>query len=181
MKVTETKLAGCYILEPEIFEDERGYLTEVFNARRFKQAIGKDIDFVQDNQSFSQYGVVRALHFQLGDHAQAKLIRVLHGIIWDVAVDLRGDSPTYKQYIGVKLSYENKKQLFIPRGFAHGFVVLSATAEVCYKCDNYYHKEAEGGIAYNDPDFDIDWKLPADSLILSEKDKALPNFDTAKS
>lgn len=181
MKVTETKLQGCYLLEPEIFEDERGYLTEAFNARRFSQAVGANIQFVQDNQSFSKHGVVRALHFQLGEHAQAKLIRVLHGTIWDVAIDLRSDSPTYKQHIGVELSYENKKQLFIPRGFAHGFVVLSATAEVCYKCDNYYRKEAEGGIAFDDPYFDIDWKLPAESLILSEKDKALPNFDTVKS
>ena len=179
MKVTETKLAGCYLVEPELFEDERGYLTEAFNAKRFHRVVDADTHFVQDNQSFSKHGVVRGLHYQVGVHAQAKLIRVLQGTIWDVAIDLRGASTTFKQHFGVELSYENKKQLFIPRGFAHGFVVLSDTAEVCYKCDNYYNKEAEGGIAFNDPDFDIDWKLPPRSLILSEKDRMLPNFDKA--
>lgn len=179
MTVTETKLSGCYLIKPELFKDERGYLTEAYNAKRFGEFLGADLRFVQDNQSFSKYGVVRALHYQIGQHAQAKLIRVLQGTIWDVAVDLRTTSPTFKQHIGIELSYENKKQLFIPRGFAHGFIVLSDSAEVCYKCDNYYYKKAEGGIAYNDPDLAIDWKLSEHVHILSEKDRVLPNFDKA--
>ncbi|NHF59077.1 dTDP-4-dehydrorhamnose 3,5-epimerase [Flavobacteriaceae bacterium TP-CH-4] len=180
MKVTETRLNGCFILEPAIFSDERGYFTESFNAARFNKAVGSEVHFVQDNQSFSTQGVVRALHYQLGEYAQAKLVRVLSGTVLDVAVDLRKDSPTFGQHVAVELSYENKKQLFIPRGFAHGFVVLTDTAEFFYKCDNYYHKDAEGGILYNDPTLNIDWKLPSDQLKVSEKDSVLPTFDSAR-
>lgn len=135
---------------------------------------------MQDNQSFSTYGVIRALHYQLGDHAQAKLVRVLSGKVLDVSVDLRKDSATFGEHFSVELSYENKKQLFIPRGFAHGFVVLSDTAEIFYKCDNYYNKEAEGGIIYNDNQLNIDWKLPDDKLIVSAKDLNLPILKNAK-
>ncbi|WP_430907151.1 dTDP-4-dehydrorhamnose 3,5-epimerase [Maribacter sp. 2-571] len=179
MTGTKTALKGCVILDAPLFKDERGYLTVVYTDERFKEATGSAVNFVQDNQSFSQYGVLRGLHYQKGKHAQGKLIRVLQGSILDVAVDLRTNSPTFKQHISVELSYENKRQLFIPKGFAHGFVVLSNTAEVLYKCDNYYNKEAECGIAYNDPDLAIDWKIPSHSQILSEKDRALPNFDMA--
>ncbi len=180
MKVTETKLKGCLIMEPEIFHDQRGYLTEAFNAKRFEEAIGTEISFVQDNQSFSVKGVLRGLHYQLGTYAQAKLVRVLKGAVLDVVVDLRKDSPTYKEHVAIELSYENKKQLFIPKGFAHGYVVLTDSAEFFYKCDNYYNKEAEGGIAYNDLSLNIDWKLPLNQLIVSEKDAVLPTFDNAR-
>jgi len=176
---TETTLKGCFVIETPLYRDERGYLTVTFNDQRFNEVSGKSVKFVQDNQSYSKYGVVRGLHYQTGKHAQGKLMRVLQGTILDIAVDLRPSSPTFKQHISIELSYENKKQLFIPRGFAHGFVVLSKTAEISYKCDNYYNKAAEGGIAYDDSDLAIDWKLPKRSLILSEKDLALPNFDNA--
>jgi dTDP-4-dehydrorhamnose 3,5-epimerase len=180
MKVTETKLKGCFILEPRVFHDDRGYFMESYNKEKFVASIGNDVHFVQDNQSFSTKGVVRALHRQIGKHAQAKLVRVLHGRVLDVAVDMRTDSPTYGQHVAVELSYENRKQLFIPRGFAHGFVALSDTVEFFYKCDNYYHKEAERGIIYNDPSLKIDWILPEEQLIISEKDALLPTFDKSK-
>lgn len=179
MKITETRLKGCFILEPALFMDERGYFMESFNEQRFNEAVGKDVNFVQDNQSFSLHGVVRALHYQVGEHAQAKLVRVLSGAVLDVAVDLRENSPTYGKHISVELSCENKKQLFIPRGFAHGFIVLSETAEFFYKCDNYYNKESEGGIIYNDRTLNIDWKLSPDEIKVSEKDVVLPSFDKA--
>jgi len=177
MKVIETSLAGCVVLEPRLFKDERGYFYESFHTNRFNEAIGQNINFVQDNQSFSHRGVIRALHYQKDAHAQAKLVRVLKGVILDVVVDLRVDSKTYGRQFSVELSDENKKQLFIPRGFAHGFSVLSDTAEVFYKCDNYYHKEAEGGIIYNDKTLDIDWKLNANEIMVSPKDLALPTFN----
>ena len=180
MTVIETRLKGCFVLEPAIFKDDRGYFTETFNASRFNEAIGSKVDFVQDNQSFSTQGVVRALHYQTGEHAQAKLVRVLQGTVLDVAVDLRKNSPTFGQHVAVELSYENKKQLFIPRGFGHGFVVLSDTAEFFYKCDNYYNKESEGGIAYNDPVLNIDWRLPEAQIRVSEKDAILPTLDNAR-
>ncbi|MCM4150230.1 dTDP-4-dehydrorhamnose 3,5-epimerase [Arenibacter sp. N53] len=179
MKVTETKLKGCYILEPTIFKDSRGYFFESFNADRFNRETGQQVNFVQDNQSYSSYGVVRALHYQIGNFAQAKLVRVLSGKVLDVAVDLREDSSTYGQYFSIELSAENKKQLFIPRGFGHGFSVLSETAEFFYKCDNFYNKEAEGGIIYNDPIINIDWKLPIDQMKVSEKDLVLPTLEHA--
>jgi len=152
---------------------------ESFNQMKFKQAIGRPVHFVQDNQSFSKYGVVRALHYQLGEYAQAKLVRVLNGEVLDVAVDLRKNSTTFGQYISVILSGENRKQLFIPRGFAHGFITLSETVDFFYKCDNYYHKEAEGGIRYDDASLGIDWRLAADKIIASDKDLALPNLENA--
>lgn len=170
MKAIETKLRGCFMLEPTIFEDERGYFFESFNHKSFCDAIGQEVKFVQDNESFSTKGVLRGLHFQKGEHAQAKLVRVLQGRVLDVAVDLRSDSPTYGQHVAVELSGENKKQLFIPRGFAHGFVVLSKTAQFFYKCDNFYNKESEGTIKFDDPTLNIDWQFPKSKLKVSEKD-----------
>ncbi|MGB5273412.1 MAG: dTDP-4-dehydrorhamnose 3,5-epimerase [Flavobacteriaceae bacterium] len=177
MKVTETKLKGCFILEPKVFVDDRGYFMESYNEELFNDSIGRKVLFVQDNQSFSTKGVVRALHRQIGEHAQAKLVRVLQGCVLDVAVDMRTDSPTYGQHVAVELSYENRKQLFIPRGFAHGFVALSDTVEFFYKCDNYYNKASERGIIYNDTTLNINWILPQEQLFISEKDAILPTFD----
>ena len=179
MKVTKTKLEGCVVIEPTLFNDDRGYFFESFNTERFNITIGNEVNFVQDNQSFSVRGVIRALHFQKGDNAQAKLIRVLSGVILDVAVDLRPSSKTYGEYFSIELSSENKKQLFVPRGFAHGVSVLSDTAEVFYKCDNYYNKESEGGIIYNDSTVNVDWKLKAEEIKVSEKDLILPTFKSA--
>lgn len=180
MIATETKLKGCFILEPNVFEDERGYFMESFNEERFNSSIGDTVNFIQDNQSYSSKGVIRALHYQVGEHAQAKLVRVLSGNVLDVAIDLRKDSPTFGEHVSVELSSENKKQIFIPRGFAHGFVVLSDTAEFFYKCDNYYNKDSEGGIIFNDPSFGIDWKIPHEQLIVSEKDRVLPTLENAR-
>lgn len=172
MQVEETKLKGCYIITPKIFEDERGYFFESFNAKSFEELIGVTCNFVQDNESYSSKGVLRGLHLQTGEYAQAKLVRVLTGKVWDVAVDIRPQSSTFGQYIGVELSAENKKQLFIPRGFAHGFVTLSETASFFYKCDNFYNKNAERSLIYNDPQLNIQWPLPKKDLILAEKDLA---------
>lgn len=180
MNFIETNLSGCFILEPNIFNDERGYFLESFNKERFNNGIGKEIHFVQDNQSFSLKGVLRAIHYQIGQNAQAKLVRVLSGRVLDVAVDLRKDSSTFGEHVAVELSDENKKQLFIPKGFGHGFSVLSDTAEFFYKCDNYYNKEAEGGILYNDPTLNIDWKLSKDEIKVSEKDLVLPILEKAR-
>lgn len=180
MKATETELKGCFILEPEIYEDSRGYFFEPFNHNRFCEAIGKQVDFVQDNQSFSKKGVIRALHYQVGEHAQAKLVRVLQGKVLDVAVDLREGSETFGQHVAVELSSENRKQIFIPKGFAHGFAVLSDSAEFFYKCDNYYNAGSEGGIIYNDRDLQIDWKLSETEVILSQKDATLPILKDAR-
>lgn len=180
MIAIETKLKGCFLMEPAVFSDERGYFMESFNKERFNSAIGNTVNFVQDNQSYSTKGVIRALHYQIGEHAQAKLVRVLSGTVLDVAVDLRKNSPTFGEYIAEEISAENKKQLFIPRGFAHGFVVLSDTAEFFYKCDNYYNKESEGGIIFSDPALNIDWRLQIDELIVSEKDRELPTLDNAR-
>ena len=176
MQVTETKLSGCFIIEPRVFKDERGYFFESFNQKGFEKSTGIKVNFVQDNQSFSSYGVVRGLHFQKGEHAQAKLVRVIQGKVLDVAVDLREHSKTYGQHVAVALSEENNKQLFVPRGFAHGFSVLSDTALFFYKCDNYYNKESEGGILYNDPNLNIDWQLPEEHIQVSEKDLVLINL-----
>ncbi len=180
MTATETQLKGCFVLEPTIFSDERGYFMESFNAARFNKLVGQEVHFVQDNQSLSSKGVLRGLHYQVGEHTQAKLVRVLSGKVLDVAVDLRKDSPTHGQYEAIELSADNKRQLFIPKGFAHGFVVLSDTAEFFYKCDNYYNKEAEGGIIYNDRTLNIDWKLSKEQMIVSEKDRILPTFENAR-
>ncbi|MCM5661493.1 dTDP-4-dehydrorhamnose 3,5-epimerase [Galbibacter mesophilus] len=176
MKIQETKLKGCFLIEPTVFHDERGYFFESFNQLVFEKAVGHKVDFVQDNQSFSKKGVIRALHFQKGDYAQAKLVRAVQGIVLDVAVDLRPNSETFGQHIAAELSAENKKQLYIPRGFAHGFATLSETSEFAYKCDNFYHKEAEGGIIYNDPTLKIDWKIASEDVIIAEKDRTLPLF-----
>lgn len=180
MRFTETKLKGCFILEPKIIQDERGYFMESFNEKAFQNAIGAPIHFVQDNQSFSTKGVLRGLHYQTGEYAQAKLVRVLQGEVLDLAVDIRPESVTFGQYEAVVLSAENQRQFFVPRGFAHGFLVLSDTATFFYKCDNFYNKESEGGIIYNDESIGIDWLFKTDELLISEKDKHLPNLQQAK-
>lgn len=171
MKVEETFLKGCFIIAPRIFTDERGYFFESYNAKTFYDLTGQDVHFVQDNRSKSKRGTLRGLHFQIGESAQAKLVSVLKGEVLDIAVDIRRNSPTFGQHFGINLSEANNKQLYIPRGFAHGFVVLSEEAEFFYKCDNYYDKSAERGIFYADPELKIDWTMPADKLTLSDKDK----------
>lgn len=180
MRFIETQLKGCFILEPKIINDERGYFMESFNAKTFQEGIGQYVTFVQDNQSFSARGVLRGLHYQCGEHAQAKLVRVLQGEVLDVAVDLRPESETFGQYEAVLLSSDNQKQFFVPRGFAHGFLVLSDTATFFYKCDNFYNKESEGGLIYNDETVKINWNFPSQDLIISEKDQVLPNLQNAK-
>mgnify|MGYP000692885857 FL=1 len=174
---TETKLKDCFVLEPNIFNDNRGYFFESFNQDIFNKNIGQDINFVQDNESFSTKGVLRGLHFQSGAFAQSKLVRVIKGKVLDVAVDLRQGSSTFGEHVSVELSENNKKQFFVPRGFAHGFVVLSDSAIFSYKCDNYYNKESEKGIIYNDSNLNIDWLLPEKDLIVSEKDIVLPTME----
>lgn len=173
MPFITTDIPGLLVFEPKIFEDSRGYFFESYNEKTFQQQ-GVNIDFIQDNQSSSSYGVIRGLHYQLNPHAQSKLIRVLQGRILDVAVDIRKGSPTYGKHFDIELSAENKKQLLIPKGFAHGFSVLSEKAEVLYKCDAFYHKESEGGIRFDDPILNINWRVPADKAIVSEKDLVLP-------
>lgn len=177
MKSTETKLKGCFILEPRVYQDHRGYFFESFNQKEFNINIGFQTTFIQDNESLSTKGVLRGLHFQEGEFAQAKLVRVIKGSVLDVAVDLREDSLTFGQYVSVELNEENKKQLFIPRGFAHGFIVLSDTAIFSYKCDNFYNKNYERGIIYNDPTLNINWEYPTELVELSEKDLHLPTFE----
>ncbi|NNC50732.1 MAG: dTDP-4-dehydrorhamnose 3,5-epimerase [Flaviramulus sp.] len=176
MTVKETNLKGCFIIQPKVIQDKRGYFLESFNQAIFKEAIKRDINFVQDNESFSSKGVLRGLHYQKGDYAQAKLVRVIKGKILDVVVDLRKDSPTFSKHFRIELSEDNKTQIFIPRGFAHGFVVLSDTAIFSYKCDNFYNKSSEGGIIYNDPTLNIDWGAKENTFIVSEKDLVLPTF-----
>ena len=170
MNVLHTPIPGVVILEPRIFGDARGYFFESFSAREFEQKV-LHTRFVQDNESSSCYGVVRGLHYQRAPHSQSKLVRVVSGRVLDVAVDIRYGSPTYGKHVAVELSAENHRQLFIPRGFAHGFAVLSEQAVFQYKCDNYYAPESEGGIAWDDPALGIDWQLPAEAIILSDKDK----------
>ena len=170
MNFIKTEIDGVVIVEPRVFEDERGYFFESYNQEEFFKN-GITNNFVQDNQSKSSYGVVRGLHCQLGEHAQAKLVRVLEGRVLDVAVDVRKGSKTFGKHVAVELSAENKRQLFIPRGFLHGFSVLSETAIFAYKCDNLYCKASEFGIAYNDEDIGVDWKVPQDKIITSEKDR----------
>lgn len=174
MEVIKTELEGVLILEPRIFKDGRGYFFECYNQREFLAKTGLDVTFVQDNESFSTYGVLRGLHFQKGEFAQAKLVRVIEGKVLDVAVDIRKGSPTFGKWTSVELSGENHRQFFIPRGFAHGFSVLSPTARFQYKCDNFYAPGQEGAIAWDDPDLAIDWKLPAADVLLSEKDSRHP-------
>ena len=175
MNVIKTEFPGLVIIEPKVFGDARGYFFESYNGK-----VMADVDistvFRQDNQSFSTYGVIRGLHFQRNPYAQAKLIRVLEGVIYDVTLDLRKGSPTYGKWFGVELTSENKRQIYIPQGFAHGFSVLSEQATIFYKCDNFYHPQSEGGILYNDPALGIDWKVDTARAIVSDKDKILPTF-----
>lgn len=174
MEIIKTALSDCFVIKPTIIPDARGYFSVTFNEKQFNEASGLNVRFVQDNQSFSSHGVLRGLHLQKGEHAQAKLVRVLKGEVLDVAVDLRKNSPTHGRYHSVVLSEENKLQFFVPRGFAHGFVVLSEYAEFFYKVDNYYNKESEAGFHYADPSLNIDWQLPSASLQVSQKDAILP-------
>ena len=170
MEVIKTDIEGVVIIEPRIFKDERGYFYESFSQREFEEKVCRTT-FVQDNQSKSSYGVVRGLHFQKSTCSQSKLVRCIKGAVLDVAVDIRKGSPTFGKHVAVELSEENHRQLFIPRGFAHGFAVLTPEAVFQYKCDNYYNKESEGAIAWNDPQLAIDWRIPADKVLLSEKDR----------
>ncbi|MDO4763983.1 MAG: dTDP-4-dehydrorhamnose 3,5-epimerase [Flavobacteriaceae bacterium] len=176
MKIKDTPIKDCYIIEPTIFEDDRGYFYEKFNEKKFEELTGLNGHFVQDNISKSTYGVLRGLHLQKGEYAQAKLVSCLEGRVWDIAVDVREASPTFGKWFGVELSAENKLQFYIPRGFAHGFAVLSETAVFAYKCDNFYNKESEGGIIWNDKELNIDWKLPENEVVLSDKDKIQATF-----
>jgi dTDP-4-dehydrorhamnose 3,5-epimerase len=177
MKITNTHINGCFLITPTVHGDDRGYFLESFNQREFEIKTGLAVHFVQDNESLSGFGTVRGLHYQEGVHAQAKLVRVIHGTVRDVVVDLRPESSTYKQVVAMDLSQENKQQLFVPRGCAHGFSVLSETALFAYKCDNYYHKESERGIVYNDPTLAIDWGIADKAVLnLSAKDLVLPRL-----
>ena len=173
MNITKTEIEGVVIIEPTIFTDSRGYFFESFSYKEFSQKVVNTI-FVQDNESYSVYGVLRGLHFQRPPYAQAKLVRVVKGLILDIAVDIRKESATFGNYIAIELSDLNKRQLFIPHGFAHGFVVLSDGAIVNYKSDNYYSPESEGSILWNDAQLNIDWRLPIDEIVLSDKDKKSP-------
>ena len=177
MNVIDTKIEGVKIIEPRVFGDARGYFFESFSFRDFAAQVGFEVNFVQDNESKSRYGVVRGLHFQKPPYAQAKLVRVVSGTVLDVAVDIRHGSPTYGQHIAVELSGENHRQLFLPKGMAHGFAVLSDEVVFQYKCDEYYHPESEGAIAWDDPVLAIDWRLPKAQVLLSEKDSHHPKFN----
>lgn len=176
MEIEQTGLQDCLIIRPRVFEDPRGYFFESFNKDAFEEKTGMSGDFVQDNQSYSSYGVIRGLHAQTGAFAQAKLVRVTKGEVLDVAVDARPGSPTYGKHIAVRLSAENKLQLYIPRGFVHGFSVLSETAEFLYKCDNFFNKASETGVIYNDAGLNIDWMIPEDKQSISDKDLLLKPF-----
>jgi len=172
MKYTEQAISGVWVIEPNVFGDSRGYFFEAFKKEEFEQHVGK-VNFIQDNESKSSYGVLRGLHFQKGEFAQAKLVRVIKGEVLDVAVDIRENSPTFGKHVAVVLSEDNKKQFFIPRGFAHGFLVLSHEAIFTYKVDNVYAPQSEGGIIYNDPKIGIEWRIPEAEILLSEKDGKL--------
>ena len=175
MEVVETNIEGVIIIEPRIFKDDRGYFFESFSQREFEEKVCKTT-FVQDNESKSGYGVLRGLHFQKPPFAQSKLVRVIKGVVLDVAVDIRKGSPTFGQYVSVELTGDNHRQFFIPRGFAHGFSVLSEEVIFQYKCDNFYSPQSEGAIAWNDPDLNIDWRIPAEKVVLSEKDSKHPRL-----
>jgi dTDP-4-dehydrorhamnose 3,5-epimerase len=176
MKFEKSPLKDCFILTPDVYNDHRGLFLESYHKEKFNEATGLELDFVQDNQSVSSKGVLRGLHFQSGEFAQAKLVRVIYGEVLDVVVDLRPDSPTFKQSYEIILSDKNQHQLFIPQGFAHGFITLSETSVFSYKCDRFYYPGSESGIIYNDPDIAIDWGFPKNELILSEKDTKLPTL-----
>lgn len=177
MKIRETHIPGLLVIEPDVYGDSRGYFFESFSARKFEEMTGIRTEFVQDNESRSSYGVVRGLHMQLPPHSQAKLVRVVDGRVLDVAVDLRKDSPTFGQHFSIELSGENHLQVYIPKGFAHGFSVLSEEAVFQYKCDEYYAPESEAAIAWDDQDLNIDWKVPAEDVVLSQKDRNHPTFN----
>lgn len=179
MEVVKTEIEGVVIIEPRIFKDERGYFYESFSQREFEEKVCRTV-FVQDNQSKSSYGVLRGLHFQKPPYCQSKLVRCIKGAVLDVAVDIRKGSPTFGKYVAVELTEENHRQFFVPRGFAHGFAVLSKEAVFQYKCDNFYCKESEGSVAWNDPQLAIDWRIPADKVLLSEKDKLSKNISEAE-
>lgn len=179
MNIIETDIKGLYVIEPKVFGDSRGYFFEAFSQREFEKVIGP-VNFVQDNESKSCYGVVRGLHFQKGTNAQAKLVRAVKGKVLDVAVDLREGSLTYGKHFAVELSEDNHRQMFIPKGFAHGFSVLSEEAIFQYKCDAYYAPESEGAVAWDDPDLAIDWRIPADKVLLSAKDSCHPKLKDIK-
>ncbi|MDO5655139.1 MAG: dTDP-4-dehydrorhamnose 3,5-epimerase [Flavobacteriaceae bacterium] len=176
MKITKTELEGCFVIEPQVFMDSRGYFFESYNAQKFNEATGLEVNFVQDNEALSEHGVVRGLHLQRAPFLQAKLLRVLMGKILDVAVDVRQDSPTYGRHFAIELSAENKLQLFVPRGMAHGYSVLSERALVAYKCDMQYSREHEDGIYLLDKELNIDWKIDEKKMILSEKDQRQKSF-----
>lgn len=178
MNLVETNFEGCFVIEPLVFEDQRGFFLETFNQEKFEKSIDQKIDFVQDNMSHSYKGVLRGLHYQKDNSSQAKLVHVLHGEVLDVIVDLRPTSKTFGNHFKIILSAMNKKQLFIPRGFAHGFLVLSENALFSYKCDNFYNKEQEAGIIFNDPTLNINWGMHLNGLKLSEKDLQLPQFNS---
>lgn len=180
MTFEKTTLLDCFIIKPNVFKDERGYFLESFHQQRFEEGIGQKVNFIQDNQSSSTKGVLRGLHYQTGEFAQAKLVRVVVGQVLDVAVDIRPNSPTYGQHETFLLTEDNQHQAFIPRGFAHGFLVLSEKAVFSYKCDNFYNKESEGGIIYNDSQLNIKWGTYDFPFIISEKDQSLPSFEKAK-
>ncbi|NJY61493.1 dTDP-4-dehydrorhamnose 3,5-epimerase [Salinimicrobium sp. CDJ15-81-2] len=177
LEIEQTPLKDCFILKPSVFRDHRGTFIESFSQRRFEEVTGLNPEFVQDNQSSSKKGVLRGLHFQKGKYAQSKLVRTVYGKVLDVVVDLRTSSPTFKKSFKTVLSDENHHQLFVPAGFAHGFITLSEMSVFAYKCDQYFHKEADAGVFYNDPVFEIDWEYPQDQMILSEKDANLPTFE----
>lgn len=177
MTVEETHLKGCFVITPNVIKDPRGYFFESFNQAQFKAKTGITVNFVQDNQSQSSKGVLRGLHIQTGVHAQAKLVRVVKGKVWDVCVDLRRESPTFGQHFSIVLDTKEHRQLYIPKGFAHGFLVLEDDTVFSYKCDSYYHKASEKGIIYNDETLNINWRFPEEDLILSEKDKTLPTLE----
>jgi len=176
MQFISQSIPGVFVIEPKVHGDHRGYFVETFRQDKFEAALGYKVNFVQDNESKSSKGVLRGLHFQLAPHAQSKLVRVIDGCVLDVAVDIRVGSPTYGQHVAVELSDDNKKQLFVPRGFAHGFVVLSETATFAYKVDNYYSPECDRGLAFDDDSLAIDWQLPKESLALSDKDTKQPTM-----
>lgn len=179
MEVIKTDIEGVVIIEPRIFNDERGYFYESFSQREFEEKVCRTV-FVQDNQSKSSYGVLRGLHFQKPPYCQSKLVRCIKGAVLDVAVDIRKGSPTFGKYVAVELTEENHRQFFVPRGFAHGFAVLSPEAVFQYKCDNFYCKESEGSVAWNDPQLAIDWRIPAGDVLLSPKDKLSKNIEEAE-
>ena len=177
MTISKTNIADSFLISPDIYQDERGTFFESFNQNKFEKILGKPIQFVQDNHSISNKGVLRGLHFQKGKYAQAKLVRVVKGEVIDVILDIRKDSPSFGEHFKIRLSEQNKKMLFIPKGVAHGFLALEEETVFVYKCDEYYNKEAESGIIYNDPQWHIDWEFPADQIILSQKDSILPVFN----